>query len=206
MKKTVEKKEDSAERIISVGKTLEEHHKAISESKKTENIKEAKKKNSWSFVLIIFGVLCLVLFIFRAKIKVPTSLFKWKIEIVPAQNPVEKIENNAENQTGENTINQENTPTKTQEELDAEAQTDAKKWLEENAQNKVILENAKKEMGDDYVLVQYEYQQQLANFEWIDQQTAYPDIMKKAKKEWGDDYEMVRDMYEEEVAKKEEKK
>lgn len=193
----MEKEKKSSERIISVGKTLEEHHKASGESKKIENIKEAKQKNPWSFGLIIFGVLCLVFFIFRAKIKFPTGLFKWKIEIVPAQNSGEKTENNAEKQTEENPLDQKNAPTKTQEELDDQAQTDAKKWLEENAQNKVILENAKKEMGDDYVLAQYEYEQQLANFEWVEAQTAHPEIMKKAKKEWGSDYEMVRYMYEE---------
>jgi len=198
----MEKEERTYEKVISVGKTLEEHHSALLKDKKSSKVERKKNIKPLFFGVGILIVLCV--FAFRAKIKIPANLLKWRVSITSIRNL--DSSKNTENLRSENLAGQENNSTKTQEEIDVQAQTEAKKWLEENAKNKEILANAKKEMGEDYVLVQYEYEKQITNFEWVEAQKEHLEIMKKAKKEWEGDYEMVRYMYEEEVAAVKEEK
>ena len=208
MKKSIEKNVKILDGIVCIGNLHKKE--SLNEGKfgKSYFRKIFRKKTFLFLGLVLLLILIgLVGFKFRHKIKIP-SVIKWKnFSVTFSDSVTEKKEvKSIENQAPEEEVNQPEEPVKTEAEIEREQQAEAKTWLEENAQNKTILASAKKEMGDDNVLVQYEYQQQLADFEWLDQQTAYPDIMKKAKKEWGTDYEMVRDMYEEEVAKKGEQK
>lgn len=63
----------------------------------------------------------------------------------------------------------------------------------------LLKENASQEWGNDYEMVQYEYNNQVKAYDWIMAQTEYPDIMNSAKQEWGDDYEMVKYEYKNQV-------
>ena len=56
----------------------------------------------------------------------------------------------------------------------------------------VLKANASTKWGDDYQMVQYEYNQQVEAYDWVTAQTKYPDIMAGAKQKWGNDYQMVK--------------
>ena len=56
-----------------------------------------------------------------------------------------------------------------------------------------------KEWGDDYRMVQYEFNLQMEAYSWLINQTQYPDIMERAQREWGNDYRMVKYEYENQV-------
>jgi len=203
MKKSTEKNTKSVDGIVFAGNS---HRKeSLAEGKiKKHYFRKIFKKKTFLFLGVIFLLVIIGLagFKFRHKIKIPNAI-KWKNFSITFSDSVNKEENikPADNQIVEEKIDQPGEPIKTEAEIESEQQEEAKKWLEENAQNKVILANAKKEMGEDLVMVRYEYEKQLANLEWINSQSQHPEIMKKAKKEWGDDYEMVRYLYEEEMAK-----
>jgi hypothetical protein len=60
----------------------------------------------------------------------------------------------------------------------------------------VLKANAAREWGDDYQMVQFEYNNQVEAYDWVTRQTAQPTIMARAKQEWDDDYQMVKFEYE----------
>jgi hypothetical protein len=63
-----------------------------------------------------------------------------------------------------------------------------------------LKQNASTKWGDNYTMVQYEYNQQVTAYEWVLAQTQYPDIMTKAKQKWNDDYVMAQYEYNQQVA------
>lgn len=63
----------------------------------------------------------------------------------------------------------------------------------------IVKANASKEWGDDYSMVKYTIDKQMAAYDWLVKQTKYPEIMAKAYREWKDDYSMVKYEYEKQV-------
>ena len=59
----------------------------------------------------------------------------------------------------------------------------------------ILKTNASTEWGNDYEMVQYEYNNQVQSYDLVIAQTKYPEIMVNAKQEWGHDYEMVKYEY-----------
>lgn len=63
----------------------------------------------------------------------------------------------------------------------------------------IVKADASKEWGDDYSMVKYTIDKQMAAYDWLVKQTKYPEIMTKAYREWKDDYSMVKYEYEKQV-------
>jgi|GEM_PF-6421720 len=63
----------------------------------------------------------------------------------------------------------------------------------------ILKANASSKWGNDYQMVQYEYNNQVQAYDWVMAQTAYPDIMTKAENKWGNDYQMVKYEYNNQV-------
>lgn len=59
--------------------------------------------------------------------------------------------------------------------------------------------DASAKWGNDYQMVQYQYNNQTEAYDWVMSQTKYPDIMAKAKSKWGYDYQMVKYQYNNQV-------
>jgi len=64
---------------------------------------------------------------------------------------------------------------------------------------KILKVEASAEWGNDYQMVQYEYENQIEAYDWVVKQDEYPDIMSSAKSEWGNDYTMVEYEYKKQV-------
>ena len=104
--------------------------------------------------------------------------------------------NNKSEESNTNTDDNDITPPPTQVEepiIDPAPQTTRESALV------ILKENAKQEWGEDYSMVQYEYEGQVEAYDWVMAKTEYPDIMNKAKQEWGNDYKMVKYEYEGQV-------
>ena len=101
----------------------------------------------------------------------------------------EQIENKTEITTKEpvNEAVKENTPVV--KEPEAKTQTVRDDILA------ILKTNASTEWGNDYEMVQYEYNNQVQSYDWVIAQTKYPEIMANAKQKWGHDYEMVKYEY-----------
>ncbi len=63
----------------------------------------------------------------------------------------------------------------------------------------ILKENASSKWGNDYQMVQYEYNNQVKAYNWVEAQTKYPNIMTKAKTRWSTDYQMVKYEYNNQV-------
>ncbi|MCE7898298.1 MAG: hypothetical protein DPW11_04280 [bacterium] len=72
-------------------------------------------------------------------------------------------------------------------------------WPDRPTAEATVKAKAMKEWGDDYRMVEYEFNLQMDAYSWLIQQTQYPDIMKRAQREWVDDYRMVKYEYENQV-------
>ncbi|RIK51735.1 hypothetical protein DCC61_01500 [Candidatus Microgenomates bacterium] len=72
-------------------------------------------------------------------------------------------------------------------------------WPDRPTAEATVKANAMKEWGDNYEMVQYEFNNQMEAYSWLIQQTQYPAIMIRAQSEWGDNYEMVKYEYENQV-------
>lgn len=72
-------------------------------------------------------------------------------------------------------------------------------WPDRPTAEATVKAKAMKEWGDDYRMVEYEFNLQMEAYSWLVNQTQYPDIMKRAQREWGDDYRMVKYEYENQV-------
>ncbi len=72
-------------------------------------------------------------------------------------------------------------------------------WPDRPTAEATVKAKAMKEWGDDYRMVQYEFNLQMEAYSWLINQTQYPDIMERAQREWGNDYRMVKYEYENQV-------
>ncbi len=70
----------------------------------------------------------------------------------------------------------------------------------QNVENIEILEYAKDKWGDDDIMVQYEYYNQLEALNWIEQQSNSEEILREGREEFGDDYTLMKYQHEREVA------
>ncbi len=63
----------------------------------------------------------------------------------------------------------------------------------------ILKANASTKWGEDYRMVQYEYNNQVEAYDWVVAQTKYPEIMSAAQQKWSNDYRMVKYEYENQV-------
>ena len=73
-------------------------------------------------------------------------------------------------------------------------------FLSRNKAKEIVTENAKKEWGNDYEMVEYTIENQMSAYDWLVKKTEYIDILIYAKNEWNHDYEMIKYEYENQVA------
>lgn len=59
----------------------------------------------------------------------------------------------------------------------------------------ILKANASTKWGDNYQMVKYEYDNQVADYDWVMAQTKYPNIMAKARQKWGNNFQMVKYEY-----------
>lgn len=72
-------------------------------------------------------------------------------------------------------------------------------WPDRPTAEATVKAKAMKEWGDDYRMVEYEFNLQMEAYSWLINQSQYHDIMKRAQREWGDDYRMIKYEYENQV-------
>ncbi len=82
---------------------------------------------------------------------------------------------------------------------DEQAFQEAYESFIQSADNFEILEYAEDKWGDDQVMVQYEYYNQLEALNWIEQQPNSEEILREGGEEFGDDYSLMKYQYEREV-------
>ncbi|NCD01163.1 hypothetical protein EOL94_03670 [bacterium] len=189
---------------------------------KPSNLSFIKKEMTRKNVLLLFGSLTVVFFVLfgittdsttqnqenirENKITENNSVEQSQEEEISSEESEPSAENiKIENETPKQTENKKNDNSEETNDEQVKDEQDDNLIVKEpeqstQAEREVILdllkENASQEWGNDYEMVQYEYNNQVKAYDWVVSQREYPDIMTKAKQEWGNDYEMVQYEYE----------
>jgi uncharacterized membrane protein len=189
---------------------------------KPSNLSFVKKEMTRKNVLLLFGSLIVVFFVLFGittdsttqnqennkeneitENKYLDQLEEEKINLEESQPSAENIK--IENETPKQTENKKNDSPEEINDEQAKDKQDNNLIVNEpekstQTEREVILdllkENASQKWGNDYEMVQYEYNNQVKAYDWVVSQREYPDIMTKAKQEWANDYEMVQYEYE----------
>jgi len=169
-----------------------------------------KERATRKGVVMIFGVATIIFFVLFAVTTEPTTQTPQvaqensvsesteqatESDNEQAQSQQEEVVTNQDTQKAEEP--KEDTTPKETKTTPAE-QTPAPKTDRESTLA-ILKENASSKWGNDYQMVQYEYNNQVQAYDWVVAQTKYPDIMTKAKTKWSNDYQMVKYEYNNQV-------
>ena len=73
-------------------------------------------------------------------------------------------------------------------------------FLDSDAAQEVIKEQATEDWEDDFEMVKYQIDNQTAAYNWLIKVEDHIDLLKLAKEKWDTDYEMIKYEYENQVA------